>query len=66
MGNDKERNIASLKETLLRALNTTCTEKQLFEAQKRILNNYSLSLFGILMKETYNHLETPDGIIDNL
>ena len=62
---DKERNIASLKEALLRALNTTCTEKQLFEAQKRILDNYSLLMFGTRMKETYNRLETPNGIINN-
>ena len=53
---DKERNIASLKKILLRALNTTCTEKQLFEAQKRILNNYSHSLFGKRIKEIYSYL----------
>ena len=47
-------------------LNTIYTEKQLFEIQKRILDYYSLPLFSKRMKETYNRLETPDGIIDNI
>ena len=62
---NKEKNVTSLKETLFLALNATCTEKQLFEAQKRILDNYSLSQFGKRMKETYNRLENPNDIINN-
>ena len=63
---DKERNVTSLKTALFHALNTIYTEKQLFEIQKRILDYYSLALFSKRMKETYNRLETPDGIIDNI
>lgn len=58
---DKQRNILSLKEVLLRALNTAYTEKHLYDARKRIIDNYSLSLFGKHMIDTYSRLENPDG-----
>ena len=63
---DKERNITSLKEVLLSALDTIYTEEQLYEVQKRILDNYSLPFFSKHIKEFYNRLKNPNNTINNL